>query len=464
MVEALVSNKSSFKFLISLFLLAVMVVSLQFHNGAVRAQELTPSADSNSADFDTFSVSYYRLMKEYMEPLKPEELIHGAVKGMNVALAHDKIAYTVHVPTLTDDADNDLQAFNNTFNKTVSAVNGKIASDDLMTQALDGMFDVTGDPYTVYMTPKEFQMLSEQMNGGDFGGVGIYIELDKSTKQLMVLEPIEDTPAWTAGLKSGDFILKIDGKSTKGISLDEAQREIRGPVGSKVTLTIKRKGDAAVKDVAVTRNLIHVKSVSSKMIDGNIGYVRLRLFGEFTGDEVEKAMEQLEHQGAKAYIVDLRNNGGGYIDAAKEVCSKFLPRGDVVVSLQDREGHTQTEVADGSEHADYPVVVLVNEFSASASEITAGALQDYKRATILGVKTFGKGSVQTISRLPNGGAVKITIAHYHTPNGRDINKKGIQPDVMVPMQGHDYMSSSDSQLQKALNLLKHDLTATTSSR
>jgi carboxyl-terminal processing protease len=453
-VENLFQKKLKFKFFLLIVLTALIAGGFIFYHHEAVAQE-----EGNGNLLEIFSISYHRLLQEYLQPLKPNELILGAVKGMNVALAKAKIPYTVKAPALSQDSEVDLQAFTQLFQETTQHLGNKISTDKLMTAALNGMFEATGDPYTVYMTPHEFQALTEQMRGGDFGGIGIYIELEKGTKQLMVLEPIEDTPAWKAGLRAGDYILSIDGKSTKGITLDEAQQKIRGPIGTRVVLTIRHKGSSQIQTLTITRALIHVKSVTSKLIDGDIGYFRLHLFGEFTGDELEKAMDKLQAEGAKAYILDLRNNGGGYIDAAKEVCSKFLPRNSVIVWLKDRNGNTQTEYADGSEHPDYPMVVLVNEFSASASEIAAGALQDYKRAIIVGTRTFGKGSVQTISPLPNGGAVKITIAHYHTPNGADINKKGIIPNVIVPMQGTAFLTSKDLQLKKAVAILQHELMA-----
>lgn len=414
-------------------------------------------SEARMADFDTFSEAYFQLMKFFIHPLKPQTLIHGAIKGMNVELAHKRIDYTVPSVELTNSAYDDLETFHQTFDEAANTLTGKIKLKDLMGSALEGMFESTGDPYTTYLSSEDYHKLKEQMNGGNFGGIGIYIELEKGTKRLMVLEPIEGTPASHAGLKAGDYILRIDGKPTKGMDLDVAQKLIRGPIGSEVVLSVEHKNSEDIQDVPVKRAMIRVKSVTTDLKDGDIGYVRLRSFGEFTGGEIEKALTDLESRGARAYILDLRNNGGGYIEAAKEVCSKFLPRRAVVVSVLERDGHVDKDLADGSEHPDYPMVVLVNEFSASASEITAGALQDYKRAKIVGVRTFGKGSVQTIIPLANRGAAKITIAHYLTPSGKDINKRGINPDVAVSMKGHPFSDEEDEQLQKAISVLKQSL-------
>lgn len=409
---------------------------------------------ANAANFGTFAEAYYHILRDFIHPIPSETLVRGAIKGMDTALTHRKIAHTMPAGQWSDDANENLETFHQAFEQVETQVSSKVSSDDLMTDALNGMFEVTGDPYTVYLTPREYRSLTESMNGGNFGGIGIYIALEKTTKQLIVLEPIEDTPAANAGVKAGDEIMKIDGKPTKGIDLDMAQKLIRGPIGSTVTLTIRQPKQTLLKDYEIKRALIHVKSVSSEMKNGDIAYLRVRTFGETTGDELEAAMNDLQQQGAKAYILDLRQNGGGYIDTARSVCSKFLPRGALIVSVRERSGHSDREFADGSEHPDYPLVVLVNKYSASASEITAGALQDYKRGELVGTRTFGKGSVQTIIRLENGGAAKVTIAHYLTPKERDIDKKGIMPDLLVNMEGHDFGQKDDVQLQKALGILK----------
>lgn len=433
---------------LSVVLLTTLFSTLQRYPG--RSQ-------NRHADFETFSEAYYQLMKFFIHPLQPESLIRGAMKGMNMELARKHVQYSTPEVNLSNNPVQDLEGFHKAFQQAVSEVNGKIKTDDLMGSALRGMFESTGDPYTTYLSPKDYHTLTEQMNGGNFGGIGIYIELEKGTKRLMVLEPIEGTPAFHAGLKAGDYILQIDGKPTKGMDLEIAQKLIRGPIGTEVKLVIHSKSSTDIKEYNIRRGTIRVRSVSFDLKNGNIAYIRLRSFGEYSGQEIEKALQDLEGKGAKAYILDLRNNGGGYIEAAKEVCSKFLPRRAVVVSVLERNGRIEKELANGTEHPDYPMVVLVNEFSASASEITAGALQDYKRAKILGNRTFGKGSVQTIIRLGNRGAAKITIAHYLTPSGKDINKKGINPDIAVTMKGHAFGEEEDVQLQKAVETLKQTL-------
>ncbi|HPZ09921.1 MAG TPA: S41 family peptidase, partial [Candidatus Eremiobacteraeota bacterium] len=298
----------------------------------------------------------------------------------------------------------------------------------------------------------------ESMSGGNFTGVGIYIELDREVdNQLTVVEPIEGTPGYEAGLKSGDWIIKIDGKSTKGVNLDNAVTQIRGPEGSIVTLTIQRKGVDEPIEFKIKRAFIHVSTVVSKIVNENVGYIKLRLFGSETNREIDQAMTDLEKKGAKAFILDLRNNGGGYVTAAVDVSSKFLKEGEDIVSIKDRFGGKNRYKSYGTVHELFPLVILVNNFSASASEITAGAVRDGKRGILLGTKTFGKGSVQTIYPLDKGGAIKITTAHYFTPRGRNINEKGLKPDIIVEMDDDLIGTDKDIQMEEAVKYLQEQI-------
>jgi carboxyl-terminal processing protease len=304
------------------------------------------------------------------------------------------------------------------------------------------------------MTPKEYHMLMEQMQNESFGGIGIYIELDKEHDEtLTVVEPLEGTPAQKAGLLSGDQIIKINGKPTKGITLDIATAQIRGPVSSPVVLTIARPGVPGLKDYSIERAQIAANSVSRKMM-GQIGYIRLRMFGAKTGQELQEALTYVSSQHAKGIILDLRNNGGGYINAAVDVCSHFVGNGSLVTYTTDRRERRRDYSSIGHDINHLPMVLMINNFSASASEITAGCLKDYGRATLVGVKSFGKGSVQQLYPLPNGAALKVTIAHFFTPQGNKIHKIGVTPNVSVEMEprmvGRD---GKDVQLQKAVEAL-----------
>lgn len=398
----------------------------------------------------------YTLKEEYVEKPNFNNLLKSAGQGIKYYLKEQKISFpALDKYPVGPSADKNLEVLNGYITQILSQYKGKVNEQKLIYYALKGLMYGLKDPYSVALEPKEFKHLKESMSGGNFGGVGIYIELDRNHKnQLMVVEPIDDTPAAKAGLKMGDWILKINGVPTKGIDLDLAAQRIRGPEGSNVTLEIQAKGKGPVKNVTMVRSKIHVKSATGKMLPNGIGYIRLRFFGEDTGDEVERALTSLEGKGLNGLIIDVRNNGGGYINAAQETCSRFLPRGQTVVSVVGRKRDTETSKSSGSGHRNVPMVVLINGFSASASEITAGALQDTGVATLIGTKSFGKGTVQTLHELPDGGSLKFTIAHYLTPNGRNINKKGIKPDIEVKMDPAKVGQPDDAQLKAAEKYLK----------
>lgn len=398
----------------------------------------------------------YWLKDEYVEKPNFNELLKSAGQGVKYYLKEKKLRFPpLDTYPTSKSADKNLETLNGYLAQIVREYKGKVNEQKLFYYALKGLMFGLKDPYSVALEPKEFKHLKESMSGGNFGGVGIYIELDRHHKnQLMVMEPIEETPAAQAGLKSGDWILTINGASTKGIDLDVAAQRIRGPEGSNVTLEIQSKGKGPVKRVSMVRSKIHVKSATGKMLPNGIGYIRLRFFGEETGEEVESALTALERKGLKGLVLDVRNNGGGYITAAQQTCSLFLPRGQTVVSVVGRKRDTEVQTSSGSNHRNVPMVVLINGFSASASEITAGALQDNRVATLLGTKSFGKGTVQTLKELPDGGSLKFTIAHYLTPNGRNINKKGIKPDIEVKMDPAKVGQSGDAQLKAAEKYLR----------
>jgi carboxyl-terminal processing protease len=339
--------------------------------------------------------------------------------------------------------------------KALTQYGGSLSRDLITYAALTGLIKGSEDPYTVYMTPKEYNLLKEQMQSAAFGGIGTYIELDtENSNWLTIIEAIEGTPAQKAGLKAGDVIAEIDGKSTKGFSIDMAVSKLRGLKGSPVTVTINRKGTNGSLKFTLVRESIQVKSVSHKIIDNNMGYVRLRLFGENTAQELQEALRDLQAQNVKGIVLDLRNNGGGYINAAVDISSIFIKNGEPVVQVKDKTGNSKVHSARGELKTDLPLVILVNKYSASASEITAGALKDYKRGILLGTKTFGKGSVQQLLPFPDGSALKITVSHYYTPLGNDIDKKGLEPDYKVDMEPREVGKDKDPQLEKALLLLR----------
>ncbi|HEY3424358.1 MAG TPA: S41 family peptidase [Negativicutes bacterium] len=324
-----------------------------------------------------------------------------------------------------------------------------VPMDTLMAGAVKGMVNSLGDPHSIYMDAKmykEFMIETE----GSFGGVGIVVGV--KDKLLTVVAPIEGTPGEQAGIKSGDQILKIDDKDTLDMALDEAVNKIRGPEGSPVTLTIKRANEA-VKDYVLTRSNIQIKTVTGKMLPDHIGYIRIAMFNENTGADFNRKYQELEKEGMKAIVLDLRDNPGGLLEESVKVASQFVPKGNIV-SVVTRDGRRETHPSN-LEAVKYPAAVLVNGGSASASEIVAGAMQDTAAGTLVGTKTYGKGSVQTLLRL-DGGAIKLTIAKYLTPADRSINGIGIEPDVKVELpETRD--PGKDIQLDKAVEIVKSKL-------
>jgi len=301
---------------------------------------------------------------------------------------------------------------------------------DLVQGAIRGMLS-TLDPHSAYMTPDMYKEMQVETKG-EFGGVGIQIGVKEN--RLAVIAPIEGTPAYRAGIKSGDFIIKVNDESTKDLTLMDAVQKMRGPKGSKINLTIQRDGTPDPLQFTLVRDTIKIESVKSKVLD-NIGYVRLTQFQESTGRDLSKVLKQFKDQKLQSTILDLRNNPGGLLTASVEVSEQFLPGGKLVVYTKGRESKKDEWIAKGKDQMDdSPMIILINEGSASASEIVAGALQDYGRAVIVGTTSFGKGSVQTILPLGDGSGLRLTTAKYYTPKGRSIQSTGITPDIVVKPQ------------------------------
>ncbi len=302
----------------------------------------------------------------------------------------------------------------------------------LIYDAIKGMTSSL-DPHSVFLTPDMYKEM-EIESTGEFGGVGMVVTMKDGV--LTVVSPIEDTPAWRAGVKAGDKIIKINGVSTKGMTLMEAVKRLRGPKGTKVTITIVREGVSKPITITIVRDIIKIKSVTYKMLDNatGIGYIKIKQFQERTDKEVRKAFMSLYRQGMKALILDLRNNPGGLLQQAVRVSDEFLKGGKLIVYTK---GKGSTENLKFYSHDEgtlpyVPMVILVNAGSASASEIVTGALKAHKRAVVIGDRTFGKGSVQTIFTLSDGSAIKLTTAYYYTPDHICIEGKGITPDILVP--------------------------------
>jgi carboxyl-terminal processing protease len=323
----------------------------------------------------------------------------------------------------------------------------QVSMKDLIYGALNGMTKSL-DPFSSFFTPKQYESFKQETEG-EFGGVGIEIGMEKG--RPVVISPIEGTPAFRAGIKPGDVILEINGEDTSNMSLIDVVQRIRGKVGTKVQLTIYRKGMEKPIKIELERALIKIESVRWTTL-GDVGYIKLSQFNENVSVQVERAIKELTSQKVKGIILDLRNDPGGLLSEAVKVADLFLPEGKLVVYTRSRNGETQKYFARRKPAVpdDLPVIVLINKGSASASEIVAGALQDYKRAVILGEKSFGKASVQNIIPLEDGSALKLTVAYYYTPLGRLIHNKGIVPDVQVAMDEKQEEALQEAIRQKKL--------------
>lgn len=323
----------------------------------------------------------------------------------------------------------ELKTFSDVLNQIQRHYVDETKPKDLIQGAIRGMLS-TLDPHSAYMTPEMYKEMQVETRG-EFGGVGIQIGVKDN--RLAVIAPIEGTPAYRAGIKAGDFIVKVNDETTKDLTLMDAVQKMRGPKGTKVNLTIQRDGAADPLVFTLVRDTIKIESVKSKVID-NLGYVRLTQFQEATGKDLSRAIRQFRDQKVQGTILDLRNNPGGLLTAAVDVSEQFLPGGKLVVYTKSREGKKDEWVSKSRDQMeDLPMIVLVNEGSASASEIVAGALQDWGRAVIIGTTSFGKGSVQTILPLGDGSGLRLTTAKYYTPKGRSIQSTGITPDIVVKL-------------------------------
>ncbi|GAC1659821.1 MAG: S41 family peptidase [Candidatus Elarobacter sp.] len=426
----------------------------------------------SSQQSEQLIASYAHLTADFYKKVDRQAALDGARTSMVDYLKKHKVP-NANLPALRaseDDATN-AAALNREVSTAVAEYASKLEpvesispSSQITYAAIAGVLGSVKDRYTVFLSPKEYAALNEGLDGTSFGGVGISYSVDEKTHLLHVENVILDGPSDKAGIQSDDFITAIDGKPVAqifdGTTTLEAQQKrvtqaLRGDPGTRVRLTIQR-GGKLLEPVTITRQTIHQPSVSSKMLPGSIGYVDLAVFGATTAAELNTALKRLDAQGAKAYVLDLRYNGGGYLNAAVDVASKFISSGPIV-SVQSRAG-TDTEYdAENTAIAPRPLAVLVNQYTASASEITAGAIQDSGVGTLVGVKTFGKGVVQTIFPMRDGSAVKITTARYFTPKGRDINAVGIEPEIKSEIPKDQKIRpgdiAQDPQLVAAVNFI-----------
>ncbi len=322
-----------------------------------------------------------------------------------------------------------------------------------MDSAINGLLQSL-DPYSSYMSPKIFDEMQTETSG-EFGGLGIEVSMEAGV--VKVISPIDDTPASRAGLKAGDYIVKINDVQVQGKSLSEAVDLMRGPVGSGIELTVRRRGERKALTFNIIREVIQVQSVKSEIIEENIGYIRLTSFNDNSSDQIEKQIKKLKKdKNLNSFILDLRNNPGGLLSQAIKISDFFLENGEIVSTKSRKKSENRKWFAKKGDITDgKTLLVLINYGSASASEIVAGALKDHKRAIIVGENSFGKGSVQSIIPLKNRGAIRLTVAKYYLPSGKSISEVGVRPDIEVNEEGDDFRikTDTDNQLNYAIKLL-----------
>lgn len=330
----------------------------------------------------------------------------------------------------------------------------RINTQDVIYGAIAGMTDSLKDPYSTFFNPEEANRFAQDLSGS-FEGIGVEVGLRNN--QLTIVAPLKGTPGEKAGLKPGDVITKIDGKDATDMSVEEAVKLIRGKGGTEVTLSIFRKGWSEVKDIKITRETIVVPTVEWELKNGDVAYIEMYQFGQTLPADFNNIAMEILKSPAKKIVLDLRNNPGGYLEVAQDIAGWFLKKGQIVTIESQEQGKEKTEYkAEGNAtFAEYPIVVLINDGSASASEILAGALKDNRKVKLVGKKSFGKGSVQEIVELRDGSMLKITIAKWLTPKGTSISEVGLTPDIKVDLTEKDFEANRDPQLDKALEIIKN---------
>lgn len=332
-------------------------------------------------------------------------------------------------------------------------IDGETMSNSIYKGIVNGL----GDDYAAYYTKDEYKTITEK-SSGTYCGIGAYVSVDTSTGAIYIVKPLEDSPAQEAGIKAGDIIYAVDGENVTGQDLTSVLSKVKGEAGTTVNLKIVREGESDYLDIKVERRVIEEDTVVSKMLSDKIGYIKVTAFEDVTSKQFEGAVDLLEKKGMKSLIIDLRDNGGGLLSAAVEMLDRLLPKG-LVVYTKDKNGVAEEYYAEDNKMLEVPMAILVNENSASASEVFSGALQDEEAAKLVGTKTFGKGIVQTIFGLEDGTALKMTTSKYYTPKGRNIHNTGLEPDIKVELDESTLTESEDkfgidNQMQAAIDCLK----------
>ncbi len=333
---------------------------------------------------------------------------------------------------------------------------GQINDEDLIEGAIKGYVAALGDPYTTYYTKSEMDKIMTETEG-NYVGVGIYMTQDTEKNQILIIKPIENSPAEKAGIMSGDVITKVDGEAYSGEQLDEVSSKIKGEEGTKVTLEILRGSET--KTIELTREKVLMNHITAKVLDNNIGYIAISDFDGGAADEFKTKFNKLKEQGIEKLIIDIRDNGGGIVDEAIDIADTITDKGSTLLITKDKNENEDVTKSKNNPIINMPIVILINEYSASASEILAGALKDNGKATLVGMKSYGKGVIQELHRLSDGSGLKITTNEYFTPNHTGINKVGIEPDIEIDLSEElksqlQIDEKDDTQLQKAIEVLK----------
>ena len=330
---------------------------------------------------------------------------------------------------------------------------GETEAEDLEEGIYKGYLEALGDPYSTYYDEEETRQLSEGLSG-QFNGIGALLSQDKDTGVITLIRIYEDSPAMDAGLKDGDLLYKVDGKEVTGQDINKVVNDIKGERGTDVNLTVIRGSDNQEITVTVTRDVVEKQTVACRMMENDIGYLAVSEFDSVTYGQYKEALDNLENQGARSLVIDLRNNPGGNLEIVCEMLDLILPKG-LIVYTEGKNGERKEYLSDSKEQIKMPITVLINGQSASASEIFAAAVRDYERGEIVGTKSYGKGVVQNLYNLRDGTCVKLTTAEYFTPKGRRIDGKGVAPDVEVEYQYDESRPEADNQLEKAVEILKN---------
>jgi len=415
-----------------------------------------PAAQQGLASGDLLQ-SYELLTTTYYSKVEVQAVLDGARKALTAEL--QRRGSTVTLPILHARP---------TSGENVAQIAAEIARAQSATHepetiltytAIRGMAAALGDQYTAFFTPDEFQKFNQALDPLKISGIGVLIEPDPATKYIRALYVVPGTPADRAGIQSGDDFLSVDGTSTKGLTQEDAVKLLRGAAGTVVKLQVQRDG-TQLGTLPITRSDVQPPTVIYKMLPEKIGYVAILTFGRETPDQFAAALTRLEAQGVRGYVLDLRNNGGGYVNSALDISSKFI-NNEALLTVEERGSRVYTVQAPQDARPPKPMTILVNRYTASASEITAGALQDDGIGVLVGEKTYGKGVMQSLTQLPDGAAIKITTAHYLTPKNRDINLKGIEPDFAVTENKNARFgdANNDAQLQAAIAILSKKIAA-----